>query len=123
MKNVESWVAPSTRSLNSRHLCPHARFEQAEARAAIIAGVPLDPWLVPVRAISAGGLSLVAGVPAAPGTAMSVRLFNIERRYECRVNAGVASCQRLPHGDFAVGLTFNTVLSERDARGLGLDSQ
>lgn len=52
---------------------------------------------------------------------MSVRLFHTGRRHECRIDAGVVSCQRLPQGDFAIGLTFDHLLAERDVHALGLN--
>jgi hypothetical protein len=84
----------------------------------VIAGVGVEPWLVPVRNISSGGLNIVLRRKLEPGTIITVKLFNAARLFECDLRVRVIYNLEREDGDVLVGGAFLRELDRREVQGL-----
>jgi hypothetical protein len=90
--------------------------------ARIVAGLEIEPWLVPVDNISVGGLRLVVNRRVLPGKILSLRLFNTDRRFQCQVPFRVIHVLETSESEFAIGGAFTRELTDREIQGLDLHS-
>jgi len=96
-----------------RHLCP------PETRCLVTVptpGVGLLPAVV--RNISAGGISLALRHPVAVGTVLDIHLSNATHDYCCDLEVRVVFVIGSREGDFALGGSFNRVLSDEELQKL-----
>jgi hypothetical protein len=84
----------------------------------LIAAVAVDPWLVPVRNISASGINFRLARRLDPGTVVTVKLFNTVRQFECTVPVRVVYILQHADGDYLIGGAFERELSESEVQGL-----
>jgi hypothetical protein len=103
---------PADRRLSPRLPCG------LDTMRCVIAGVMVNPWLLPLRDVSAGRLSFVLGERLAPGAALEVKLFHPVRHFFCTVPARVVYSLGQPTGEFLTGAAFTRELTADEARGL-----
>jgi hypothetical protein len=84
----------------------------------LIAGIEVDPWLVPVRNISKGGINLILSQRITPGQVFPVRLFHTGRSFECRIPVRFLYCLDHSDGDYLVGGAFTRPLEPHEVESL-----
>ena len=77
-----------------------------------------SPESVRVRNLSGIGISLILSRPVAPGTLVTVDLWNPSRRVDCRVPARVVSLDQDSEGRFILEGAFTRELSNEALKGL-----